>query len=247
MKNLFKINIFTYLFLLLSMLSGYFREIIIVYFILFFHELGHFFLMKFYKINVNKITFYPYGGMIDSNMLINTNSKKVLIISLGGIIMQLILYLVVFMFYKFNLINSYYYLMFIKYNFYILIFNLIPLYPLDGFKIFNSFFELFLPFRVSLRISFILNIIFLIMFMYYLYVFNINNYAIVIFLLISLINYIKDIKFIINKFYLERVIYDLKYNGLISVKYKKDMYKNKYNYINGVKEREFLENGLKMV
>ena len=236
MKSIFKINIFTYIFLILSMLSGYGREMLIVYFILIVHELGHYILFKYYKINVNKITLYPYGGMIDNNMLINTNSKKVLIISLGGIFIQIVLYLIIYLLFKISFIEYNFYKMFVSYNLYIILFNLIPLYPLDGFKILNSVLELVLSFKLSLKISIIFNFVFIILFFLYLYIFNINNYVIVIFLLCNLINYIKSIKYIINKFYLERMIYDIKYDGLISVDSKDNMYKNKYNYVNGVGE-----------
>lgn len=236
MKSIFKINIFTYIFLILSMLSGYGREMLIVYFILIVHELGHYILFKYYNINVNKITLYPYGGMIDNNMLINTNSKKVLIISLGGIFIQIVLYLIIYLLFKVGFIDYNFYKMFFKYNLYIILFNLIPIYPLDGFKILNSVLELVLSFKLSLKISIIFNFVFIILFFLYLYIFNVNNYVIVIFLLCNLINYIKSIKYIINKFYLERMIYDIKYDGLISVDSKDNMYKNKYNYINGVGE-----------
>lgn len=236
MKSIFKINIFTYIFLILSMLSGYGREMLIVYFILIVHELGHYILFKYYNINVNKITLYPYGGMIDNNMLINTNSKKVLIISFGGIFIQIILYLIIYLLFKVGFIDYNFYKMFVSYNLYIILFNLIPIYPLDGFKILNSVLELVLSFKLSLKISIIFNFVFIILFFLYLYIFNINNYVIVIFLLCNLINYIKSIKYIINKFYLERMIYDIKYDGLISVDSKDNMYKNKYNYVNGVGE-----------
>lgn len=236
MKSIFKINIFTYIFLILSMFSGYGREILTVYFILIVHELGHYILFKYYNINVNKITLYPYGGMIDNNMLINTNSKKVLIISFGGIFIQIILYLIIYLLFKVGFIDYNFYKMFFKYNLYIILFNLIPIYPLDGFKILNSFFELVLSFKLSLKYSIVFNFIFIILFFLYLYIFNVNNYVIVIFLLCNLINYIKSIKYIINKFYLERIIYDIKYDGMISVNCKNNMYKNKYNYINGVGE-----------
>lgn len=236
MKSIFKINIFTYIFLILSMLSGYGREMLIVYFILIVHELGHHILFKYYNINVNKITLYPYGGMIDNNMLINTNSKKVLIISLGGIFIQIVLYLIIYLLFKIGFIEYNFYKMFVSYNLYIILFNLIPIYPLDGFKILNSVLELVLSFKLSLKISIIFNFVFIILFFLYLYIFNINNYVIVIFLLCNLINYIKNIKYIINKFYLERMIYDIKYDGLISVDSKDNMYKNKYNYVNGVGE-----------
>lgn len=241
MKSIFKINIFTYIFLILSMLSGYGREMLIVYFILIVHELGHYILFKYYNINVNKITLYPYGGMIDNNMLINTNSKKVLIISFGGIFIQIILYLIIYLLFKVGFIDYNFYKMFVSYNLYIILFNLIPIYPLDGFKILNSVLELVLSFKLSLKYSIVFNFIFIILFFLYLYIFNINNYVIVIFLLCNLINYIKSIKYIINKFYLERMIYDIKYDGLISVDSKDNMYKNKYNYVNGVGE-EFIIN-----
>lgn len=236
MKNIFKINIVTYLFLMLAILSGYGREMLLIYFILILHEMGHYVFLRYYNIEVNHITLYPYGGMINSNMLINTNSKKVLIISLGGIFMQLFLYLIIFLIYSLGFINYNLYGMFIKYNLYIILFNLIPIYPLDGFKILNSLLELVLSFKVSLKISIIFNFVFIILFFLYLFIFNISNYIIVIFLLCNLVNYIKSIKYIINKFYLERIIYDIKYDGMISVNNKDAMYKNKYNYINGVGE-----------
>ena len=241
MKSLFKINVFTYIFLIMSMLAGYFREIIIVYLILIIHELGHFFIMKYYNIKVNYIYIYPYGGMIDSEILINTNSKKVFLISLGGVLIQLFLFFLIFILFKLNIINEYYYLIFKKYNLFIIIFNLLPMYPLDGFKIFNSTFEMFFSFKKSIYISIFLNIIILLCFLLYLYIFKVSNYIIIIFLLVSLVNYIKSIRYIFNKFYIERVIYDIKYNGLVSVKNKKDMYKNKYNYINGISEDIYLK------
>lgn len=241
MKNIFKINIFTYILLILSLLSGYGREMLIIYFILIIHEIGHYIFFRYYNIEVNKIVIYPYGGMIDNNMLINTNSKKVLIISLGGIFIQIILYFIIFLLYKIGFVESSFYNIFFKYNLYIILFNLIPIYPLDGFKILNSLLELVLSFKLSLKFSIIFNFIFIMLFFLYLYVFKINNYIIIIFLLCSLVNYIKSIKYIVNKFYLERVIYDIKYDGIVSVKCVNDMYKNKYNYINGVGE-EFVIN-----
>ena len=241
MKNIFKINIFTYILLILSLLSGYGREMLIIYFILIIHEIGHYIFFRYYNIEVNKIVMYPYGGMIDNNMLINTNSKKVLIISLGGIFIQIILYFIIFLLYKIGFVESSFYNMFFKYNLYIILFNLIPIYPLDGFKVLNSLLELVLSFKLSLKFSIIFNFIFIMLFFLYLYIFKINNYIIIIFLLCSLVNYIKSIKYIVNKFYLERVIYDIKYDGIVSVKCVNDMYKNKYNYINGVGE-EFVIN-----
>lgn len=241
MKNLFRINVLTYLFLLLSFFAGYFREIVVVYLILIVHEFGHFFLMKYFNIEVNSITVYPYGGMIKSNMLINTNSKKVLLISLGGVISQIILWFLIFLFYKFEIISNYYYEIFYFYNISLIIFNLIPIYPLDGFKILNSILEMFLSFKNSIVVSLIINFISLVIFFCYLYMNRISNYVIILFLLIGLIKYVKGIKYIYNKFYIERFLYEIEYNGLRSVKSINKMYKNNFNYIGGIGENEYLE------
>lgn len=247
MKSIFKINVFTYIFLILSMLSGYFREMFIVFIILIVHELGHFFLMKLMNIEVSSITIYPYGGMIKNNMLINTNSLKVILISFAGIINQLLLWIIIYIFLKVGFINSYYYDIFFKYNLYIILFNLIPIYPLDGYKILNSFLELFTSFKNSIYLSFFINVVCLLLFLIYLYIYRVSNYLIIVFLVVNLFNYIKEIRYIMNKFYLERIIYDLKYSGLISVKNKETMYKNRLNYICGVNEKNYLINNYGLI
>jgi len=240
MKNLFKINILTYILLILSFLSGFYKEISIVFLILIVHEIGHFFLMRVFNIEVNKIIIYPYGGMIKSNILINTNSFKILLISLGGIINQMLLFFIFNLLYKIGLINDNIYNIFNYSNLSIIIFNLLPIYPLDGYKILNSILELFLSFKNSLIISLIINIIFLIFFMIYLYFYKINNYIIIIFLITTLFKYLKEIRYIFNKFYIERIIYNLDYKGLISVNKLSDLHKNKFNYICGIKENEYI-------
>jgi len=242
MKTIFKINIFTYLFFLLSILSGYYKDILIIYIILIVHEIGHYLIMKIYNINIYSITLYPYGGMIKSNILVNTNSKKILLISLGGIIFQILLLILNQILFYFNLVNINIYNIILKYNLYIILFNLLPIYPLDGFKIINSILELIFNYKKSIIISFSINLLFLIFFFIYLYINKFNNYMIIMFLLLNLINYIKDLKFIMNKFYIERYLYNIEYNGLISINNINQMYKNKLNYINGIEEKTILFN-----
>ena len=241
MRTLFKINIFTYLLFLLSLFAGYYKEILVVYFILFFHELGHLLIMRIYNIKVNNIVFYPYGGIINSEMLLNTSSRIIFMISIGGILFQLLLFVIVNIIFKYGLLSINIYNTFKIYNIYIIIFNLLPIYPLDGFKIFSSLLELFIPYKLCIKVSILTNILFLFVFILYIYYYKINNYIIVTFLLINLIKYFKSAYFIINKFYLERIIYDFKYSGLVSINDKDYIYKNKLNYINGIREDSYLK------
>ena len=240
MKNLFKVNIFTYLLFVLSIFSGYFRELLIVFIVLVIHEFGHIIIMKMYNISILRIELYPYGCMVKSDILININSKRGIFISMGGILIQLLLILISFFLFNIKIIDHYYYKLLFDTNKYIILFNLLPVYPLDGYKILNYILEMFFPFRKSVFISIIISVITLILFIVYLYFFKINNYVIISFLIISLFEYINTIKYYFNKFYLERVIYNINYKGLVSVKNKKCMYKNKKNYINGIDEKRAL-------
>ena len=242
MKSLFKINIFTYLFFLLLILSGHIKDGITIYIILILHAIGHIIIMKLLNIEIYSVTIYPYGGIIKSNILINTNSYKILLISLGGILIQLILYVIVYFIFKINFISNNFYTLFITYNTSIILFNILPMIPLDGSKILLSILELIFPFRLSIYILLSLNFIFLISFIFFLIYLKITNYIIIIFLIISLLYFIKNIKYLFNKFYLERIIYNIKFNGLISIDSIKKIYKNKKNYINSINEKEYLTN-----
>ena len=51
------------------------------------------------------------------------------------------------------------YNIFIRYNCYIILFNLLPMYPLDGFKILNSLLEIFLSFKKSIKLSLVLSLV----------------------------------------------------------------------------------------
>ena len=148
--------------------------------------------------------------------------------------------------FELNIVNYHIFNIFYKYNLYIILFNLLPIYPLDGFKIFNSIFENFFNFKCSIVLSLVVSIFFLVLFVIYLYIFRINNYIIVLFLLLSIFNYLKEFRYILNKFYIERILYDLDYNGFVSIRNINCMYKNKYNYINGINEKKVLKNKFNM-
>ena len=165
----------------------------------------------------------------------------ILLIILVGIFNQIVLLLIFKFLFNIGLINNNTFNIFNYSNLSIIIFNLIPMYPLDGYKILNSILEIYLSFKKSLIISLVVNIITLICFIIFLHFYKTNNYIIIIFLLTMFIKYIKEIRYIFNKFYIERIIYKIDYIGLISVDKLCDIYKNKLNYIKGVNELEYIK------
>ena len=233
MKNILnkiKIDNITYLIILISLLSGYIKNTFIIFTIVLIHELGHVFFFYIFDIEIESINIYPFGGITKVNKKIHERIYKDVLISLGGIIFQILLFIIVYILYNKNLIVTSTYNLFNTYNKSIIIFNLLPLIPLDGNKLLLSICTKFIPFKRSYYITIITSFISLIIFITYNFVLKINDIVINIFLIINLYKIIKDIKYIFNKFYLERILYDNYYDGIINNSSVDKMRIDKYYY-----------------
>ncbi len=169
-----------------------------MFFILIIHEVGHLFYLIKYKREITNITFYPFGGIIKHSASVNSNLKEDFFIHFGGVFNNIILLVV------FKLLNLE---LFYTLNLGILIFNILPIYPLDGFKIIKSLLNNVVCFKKNLYISLIISIIFIVLFT----IVNICNIrSIYVYLLIASlikmnIDYFKQIKkeykiFLTNKY-----------------------------------------------
>ena len=102
------------------------------------------------------------------------------------------------------------------YNLMIMIFNLLPIIPLDGYKIINLILDKFLPFEKALKYSNYLSMICLVIFIIYNIISSNKNYLICSFLIVEIIINIKNQKYLIYKFYLERYLYSFPYHKIQS-------------------------------
>ncbi len=153
MKTILKIkfdNTF-YIFLILILLSGMFKEFSFIFILIIFHELGHAITGVLLGFKLDKIIIYPYGGITKFNNLLNTSLNKEILVIVMGPIIQIITYLILNKIFKYNYIKNY--------HLSILIFNLLPILSLDGGKllniILNIFFSYLKSFYLSVFISFI--------------------------------------------------------------------------------------------
>jgi len=236
---------YTYYIISISfLLTGQFLNLIIFTSIIIIHELGHYTACLITKVNVNKIIIYPYGGITKIDDIIDIDLKKELFISLSGIIMQCIYYFVIVVLYKNYLIRYYTYNIFIKYHYSMLIFNLIPIYPLDGSKILNIIINKIFNFKLSNVILIIISIINMIAM---LLLYNINySYIMIIGVLINyLYSYIKNINYLYNRFLLEKYLYKKNYNNKKIINNYNKMFRNTNHIIKNnkkyIKEEDFLD------
>ena len=232
MKNIlkkFKISSYTYLFVLICFLCGYLKNILIIMSICLIHELGHIFFIKLFKYEIIKMELLPFGGFTTINEPINSNINKDLFIAFGGIFFQLIFIMILFIFKNhFNLIT---YNLYLNYNLILIIFNLIPIIPLDGSKISELFLEKFFSYHYSYHLNFYLSIFSLLIFTFINYKFKLDNYFIISFLIYKTLIYLKDYHYLQKRFLLERYLYNLEYQKIDNhTKNIQDLKKNVFHY-----------------
>ncbi len=240
-----KIDFTTYFIIIGSLLCGWFKNILLVFMIILIHELGHVCFITKYHYEILEIRLYPFGGITKTRMPINTPIKKSVIIALGGVLFQFLLFIFMLLIYKLGFIRYAIYSLFNKYNIAIILFNLIPIIPLDGSIILKSVLEEYYSFKTSNILISIISFFMLIIYLSLNYLYQINNYMIGGILLYKSIIFIKRIPYLQNSLYLERYLYKFPFKKIKYINKKEKFKLDTYHYIKKDKiylnEEEYLE------
>lgn len=201
-----------------------------------FHEIGHLISAKIFNWQVDKIYIYPLGGITKFNDKINKPVIEDLIVTLMGPIFQVILA------YFLIKLDSRVYL----FNKTLLLFNLLPIAPLDGSKLVVVFLSLLTRYKKSLYLNIVISFItYLFVLFYFVLYKNSIIFLFVIFLLFfKIIDEKNKISFYFDKFLLERYLYIFKFKKTKVVKDVNNFYKYKNNIVKTRKlktEKEFLK------
>lgn len=222
MKNIY-INPLFYIVALIMLITGFFKPFLFMIIYLIFHEIGHIIVAYIFGNKIIKINIFPCGILTTFDMKINDSIYKDFLIALAGPFFQIISYLI---------LKKYYFI-----HLFLLAFNLLPIYPLDGSKIFSNLLYLKYPYKISNNIIFYVSYIITIFFMVY-FIYNFN----LIYLLVFLTLYIKNIIFykkknyIFNLFILERILHKFEFFSIKKINNINNMYKSRYHYIFDGKE-----------
>lgn len=214
-------------------LMGKFKFITYFMLIILIHELGHILISLLFKWKIDKVIILPFGALTKYNEIINRPLIEELFVSISGILFQMFFYI----FLK-NYID-YKYFVFI--NYFIIIFNLLPIYPLDGAKILNVLFNKITSFKNSILLTIIVSYIVIIFLS--LILFNINKllFMFLIFLFNEVNKLYKEKDLVFNKFLLERYLNNINFkkNKIINNinKMKKD-----YKHLFYISDKYMTEN-----
>lgn len=205
------------------------KEFAMIISIILFHELGHLIASRIYNWNLDKIAIYPFGGCVKFDEKVNRKTKEELIILISGPLAQIIYFIIVSFLAQKGIMTYRNYQIFENYHYTLLVFNLLPIYPLDGGRILNLSLNNYLPYKKSNKLASIISII-IILLMIPIYK-SLNFTLMALLLLIEIINYLKMQPYLYNKMLLERYINRYKFNKLKIIKNKNSMYKNKRHII----------------
>lgn len=191
------------------------------------------------NLELEKILIYPLGGISKFKMPLNISIKKEAFVLIMGPVFQIIAgkILIVLMPNYIDIIN--------KYNYGIIIFNMLPIFPLDGGKLTNLLLSKIFPYKKSLKYTIILSYITVIfIFVLNIKYLNINIIVMTIFLIYKIHSEKKNMPIVFEKFLLERYLNNIEFENKKIVKdvsefYRENthlIYKNDKYYI----EKEYL-------
>lgn len=235
LKNLFKVKIhlFFYIFMFISLITGNFWNYIIITSIIIVHEMGHILSGLIFSWKIDKVIILPFGGLTVFNVLINTSLFEQFIVALMGPLFQVLYFLILN--YFFHLDN-----VIVFFNFALLFFNLLPIYPLDGSKVLYVILCLLFPFKYSHILFLIVSFICILVLFFY-FKFNLILYLILLLLIIKTITEFINHKSVFNRFLLERYIYNIEFKRVRFVSGVEEMYLwCRHVFKKSVTEKDFL-------
>ncbi|MCI8547480.1 MAG: hypothetical protein HFJ38_01185 [Bacilli bacterium] len=197
---------------------------LLIFFLIFIHEVGHFLMAFLFGFTIDKIYLYPYGGISKFNLEMNVDLKKELVVLFMGPIFQILGYCFIM---HFSFFSSYHEMIqTIHYS--ILFFNFLPIYPLDGGKLINILFGYKLNFRRSFRCAIFLS--YITVFLLFLYYIKTSLSLNVVFMLSFLIYKItienRNENTYYNKFLLERHLNSCHFKRYKKIHSIDDFYRN---------------------
>lgn len=142
----FRVHPLFSLFLLLSVLSGYWIEVLTLFGIVLVHELGHVAAIKWYGWRLTEVKLLPFGGVAEVEELGTVPAREELVVAIAGPVQHIWMILLGLGMKTSGLYHSTWWDYFVEANMLIGLFNLLPILPLDGGKVMQVFLSYFIPY-----------------------------------------------------------------------------------------------------
>ncbi|MFC7393196.1 M50 family metallopeptidase [Scopulibacillus cellulosilyticus] len=203
----FKIHPVFWFVLAAGLITGHFWDIVIVFFIVFIHECGHAAAAMIVGWRVTAIELLPFGGVAKVEDHANRPLKEELFVTIAGPLQHLWLPAVSYLLAPTEFWSYSHHHLFLTYNTMILLFNLLPVWPLDGGKLLYILLMRRLPFKKAYHYSLIISLIILVLltvFLLIFYPFLLSYFVVASFLGLSIYKEWRQRQYVFMRFLLSR-------------------------------------------
>ncbi len=190
-----KVNPVTYVFILLCLYNHTIKIYLLTMLFVFIHELCHLAMAFYFGYTIESVVIYPFGTCGHIKEFLYKNLLEEICIIMAGPISHI--FIIIFL----KIIQSD--IMYININLVLFLFNLLPIYPLDGSKLIilllQSIGDLNKAMILSLKISILSLIIFSVFYL------NLNTFIILMFLLFYQVVFYQFIKRYVSSYILQNM------------------------------------------
>lgn len=187
--------------------TAHFLELSLMIAIIFIHEMGHAAAAAFFSWRVKQIVMLPFGGVAEMDEHGNRPLKEEAIVVAAGPLQHIWMIGAAYLFFYLTWIPENLYKLLFQYNMMILLFNLFPIWPLDGGKMIFLLLSLKKPFPWAHRMTLIISFLCLILFSLLIGLtapYHLNVWVVIGFLFFSLYHEWKQRRYVFIRFLLER-------------------------------------------
>lgn len=202
-----KIHPLLWIVIALAVATAHFIELMMVLLIIFVHEMGHGAAASFFSWRINKISLLPFGGVAEMDEHGNRPFKQELVVVLAGPLQHVWMVAAAYILFLAGVLPDKWHSLFVDYNMMVLLFNLLPIWPLDGGKLVFILLSLHSSFREAHQHTLYLSMGALFIFssaLLFVAPFTLNVWVIIAFLAFSLYYEWKQRQFIFMRFLMER-------------------------------------------
>lgn len=191
----------------ISVLTAHFIPMLMLLLTVFIHEMGHAIAAQHFNWRIKSISLLPFGGSVETEEYGNKSLKEECIVILAGPLQHIWLIGALYLLHSYSYISFELFEQFLYMNIAVLVFNLLPIWPLDGGKILFLGLSLHRSFIDAHRFTILFSTVFAFVFLMFATVFqpfNLNIWIIAGFIALSLSMEWKQRYYAFIRFLLER-------------------------------------------
>lgn len=220
LRTEFKISFFCWILWFVAWMNHSLKPVLFLFSLMMTHEAAHCLAAKMMKIPVSKVTIYPFGLCAVMNTLgFQTITVQMIVLSMG-ILVHCGTFFVLELLIRVELISMVFFHWCWNMNLQLLIFNCLPIFPLDGSSILRVLFCAFFPYHRALQFQLWVSVFVLVSF--FLFYFPVTPASIMVFLGLLILN-MNEFRSLSNR------VHDARLYQLRSLDEKKDFYLYKHD------------------